>query len=169
MGNDGGSIPGRQELVKNKKREKKLNSKLIAQAKTSYCQLSNEKLQKPVVIDRIGNFYNKEPVLKALIEKKVPKCFSHIQSMKDIKTANITFRKDSRESKIICPISQIELNGINPFTFNWKCGCLLADATIMQLTPAAITSDSSLNTSGNCVHCTKSYNKGSIYIYIYIY
>ncbi len=49
MGNDGGSIPGRQELVKTKKHKRKLKKDLVAKARATTCALSEEPLRKPVV------------------------------------------------------------------------------------------------------------------------
>lgn len=49
MGNDGGSIPGRQELVKQKKEKKQLKKDLMAKARATICALSKEPLKHPIV------------------------------------------------------------------------------------------------------------------------
>jgi hypothetical protein len=36
----------------------------------------------------LGNIYNKEEVLKKLIDKKMPPEFSHIKKLKDVKDVN---------------------------------------------------------------------------------
>ena len=50
MGNDGGSIPGRQDLVKSKKRRRHSDTEeLVKKSKSKYCSLSKEPLKKPIV------------------------------------------------------------------------------------------------------------------------
>ena len=50
MGNDGGSIPGRQELVKTKKQKRHLQKDLMAKARSTMCALTKEALRSPVVV-----------------------------------------------------------------------------------------------------------------------
>ena len=79
MGNDGGSFAHRTEMVKMKKREKKVATLESAKMKSTLCTLSKEPLEKPICICRLGNFYNKEQVIKKLVEKSMPKdVFGHI-------------------------------------------------------------------------------------------
>ena len=72
MGNDGGSIPHRREVVKQKKREERMDNFELAKSKSSLCALSKEPLTPPVVACRLGNLYNKEHLVQLLIEKKMP-------------------------------------------------------------------------------------------------
>ncbi|CAO3644390.1 unnamed protein product [Mucor hiemalis] len=58
MGNDGGSIPRRIELVKEKARELKLNPELERAAVWLYCALSKLLLEQPVVSCGLGKLYN---------------------------------------------------------------------------------------------------------------
>jgi hypothetical protein len=76
--------------------------------------LSKEPLKRPVVGCRLGFMYNKESLLQALIDKQLPKAFSHIKRLKDVKDLNINLIEDpNTEVKVICPISMIEYSGLN--------------------------------------------------------
>jgi len=150
MGNDGGSIPGRKDLVKEKEKEKKMeNDELVKQSNSKYCALSKEPLKKPIVGDRTGLLYNKECLIKALIEKRLPKTFRHITSLKDVKDLNIliTGKENSDEIKINCPISMIEYSGLNNFYVVWKCGCVLSRKAIDEL-----------NMKDKCIQCGAEIN-----------
>lgn len=75
MGNDGGSIARRDELVKVK--VSTLNSKSRAKStqkqRWTTCTLSKEPLREPVVADALGRMYNKEAVAEWLIERAMKK------------------------------------------------------------------------------------------------
>ena len=72
MGNDGGSIPKRRELVKEGAKELTTTQvKETQQEKLEYywahCALSQKPLSEPVVSDSTGNLYNKDAVLEHLL------------------------------------------------------------------------------------------------------
>jgi len=145
MGNDGGSIPGRQDLVKGKEIDKKMeNDELVKHYNSKYCALSKDSLKKPIVGDRTGLLYNKECLINALIEKRLPKTFRHITSLKDVKDLNIhiTGLENSEDLQIVCPISMLEYSGINNFFIIWQCGCVLSKKAIDEL-----------NMKDNCIQC----------------
>lgn len=82
MGCDGGSIPRRDELVKLKKKAEKVDPGEIERIKWFTCALSNEKLKEPVVTCELGHLYNKEAVIRCLLDKNVDEKFSHIRNLK---------------------------------------------------------------------------------------
>ena len=88
MGGDGGSIPTRSDLVKLKDKEKKADPHEQQKIRWSYCTMSNQPLAEPVVADELGNLYNKEHVLKYLVDRKnnpekhYDAAFQHIHSSK---------------------------------------------------------------------------------------
>src|SRR5690242_966373 len=97
MGGDGGSIPTRADLVKTKEKEKKADPHEQQRIKWLYCTMSNEPLAEPVVADEFGNLYNKEHVLKFLVDKKnTPEkrydlaTYAHLRSLKDVLPLNLT-------------------------------------------------------------------------------
>jgi hypothetical protein len=61
----------------------------MAKLKASYCAISKEPLKPPIVVCKLGNLYNKEELLKRLVEKTMPHSFRHIKKLKDIKEAKI--------------------------------------------------------------------------------
>lgn len=109
MGNDGGSIPSRKELVKLAKHKYSRKGDW-----ENTCDLTSEPLNPPIVICKLGYVYNKESLLKSLVEKDIPETFSHIKSPKDFKTVNkLSIKKDSltESIKLVCPISLTEYSG----------------------------------------------------------
>lgn len=87
-GNDGGSIPVRSEIVKEKPKEQRAESDLIGRfrytrmqdsLRARYCAMTKERLQKPIVMCRLGYLYNYESLLKLLVNKQLPKEFAHIR------------------------------------------------------------------------------------------
>ena len=85
MGGDGGSIMGRQDLAKLKKRKKTARDATYGQSVVSewtHCRLTNKKLEDPICIDFLGNLFNKADLIRALLDKTLPKQFSHIKKLK---------------------------------------------------------------------------------------
>jgi hypothetical protein len=73
MGNDGGSIPTRRELVKSAPTAPNVSQlKASALEKLAYlwstCPLSRQPLREPIVSDWGGGLYNKDAVLRFLLE-----------------------------------------------------------------------------------------------------
>ena len=131
MGNDGGSIPGRQDLVKSKKRRRYSDTEeLVKKSKSKYCSLSKEPLKKPIVGDKLGQIYNKAAIVKGLLEKNIPESFEHITSLKDVKDLNVEI---SDKGNVQCPVTMIEFSGINKFFFLWKCGCVMSKNAIDEI------------------------------------
>ena len=72
MGNDGGDIPKRKELVREKKKVEIATSQSIAIGRSRYCNLTKNKLKEPLAICKLGNIYNYECLLEALVKKQLP-------------------------------------------------------------------------------------------------
>lgn len=81
MGCDGGSIPTRQEQVKTRKKEKRLDDESDSSSKWKVCSLSSLPLKAPIVCDRLGNLFNKSVLLEAMISKSLDG-YPHIRSLK---------------------------------------------------------------------------------------
>jgi len=67
MGNDGGSFHHRSEIVKMKRRQKKVGHD--QRMKFKNCALTGRPLEKPIVVDKVGNLINKFELIQKLIEK----------------------------------------------------------------------------------------------------
>lgn len=125
MGNDGGYIAKRSEMVKEKAKEIKKDYNAINQMRSKLCAISNQKLKLPIVGCRMGYLYSKEVVLGCLVKKTVPKAFRHIKKLKDIKDIKV-IEKSDQEYPFLCPLTREVHNGINKFIFIWKCGCMMS-------------------------------------------
>ena len=55
MGNDGGSIPRRREVVKQKKKAEKIETADRAKTRATQCVLSQEPLREPMVVCKLGS------------------------------------------------------------------------------------------------------------------
>ena len=152
MGNDGGSLPHREDLIKEKPKEKKVDKAMHALTKSRLCTLTSQPLRKPLVADKIGNLYNKEAILEALVTKKMSKSYCYIKKLKDVIDINPTLKisgcdiigevvgntskhnqTDSQSKRsetlintIICPLTKLELDGFHKFSLLWSCGWIFA-------------------------------------------
>ncbi|KAL4466909.1 hypothetical protein ABPG74_010506 [Tetrahymena malaccensis] len=153
MGNDGGSFQTRTDLVKEKPKEVKIDNTILAKFRARLCTLSKLRLKKPIVMCRLGNFYNFEEILKHLMEKSMPSTFSHIKKAKDVKEVKLEPNPDQKsEYPYICPLSQIEFNGLNKFVGLWDCGCVFSEKLIQNLK----------GDNKKCPVCSKSYSSKDV-------
>lgn len=145
MGNDGGSIPKRRNLVKSKRHRKNIYHNIIHQAKGCFCSLSKDTLKKPIVADKLGQIYNKKSIIEFLLNKKNPKGFEHIKSLRDVKELHCPL---SDKGFLRCQISEEEFSGLNKFYFLWSCGCVLSKTAIDEL-----------HMKDKCLNCEKEFKK----------
>ncbi|PVU88511.1 hypothetical protein BB560_006367, partial [Smittium megazygosporum] len=160
MGNDGGSIPRRAELVKQKKKKEKVDPILHAISIWFFCALSKVPLSNPIVVDEVGKLYNREAILKHLLDPNgsygdADQICAYIKSIKDVKTLKLTSNPGYEAKKahasvgqvpqFICPILQKEMNGRNRFIANWNCGCVVSEEAIKSVG------------SEECLNCNKKY------------
>ncbi|CAK7338233.1 unnamed protein product [Dovyalis caffra] len=113
------------------------------------CSLSNEPLTQPCVIDRLGNMFNKEALVEALIGKKLPKEFGYIKGLKDM--INIQLEvvpgEGSDNARFQCPVSGLEFNGKNKFFSLKNCGHVLSAKALKEVKSSA------------CLVCYKEYEE----------
>ncbi|KAJ1722662.1 Replication termination factor 2 [Coemansia erecta] len=137
MGNDGGSIPRRSEMVREKKHAEKADPKAQLVAMYTTCALSKRQLEQPIVGDGIGRLYNREAILEYLLDSSAfgdnTSIYAHIKSIKDVRTLTLKanpLRDETKTSdeqsaaRFVCPITMKEMNGNLPFEFSWPCGCV---------------------------------------------
>ncbi|KAG6868193.1 hypothetical protein C0993_006406 [Termitomyces sp. T159_Od127] len=141
MGNDGGSIPDRRDLVRSKPKRK---------------------LEEPVVSCALGKLYNKDTIIEYLLDKTAygdgETICGHIRSLKDIKKLNLAPNSSrapmpdgSERPQFICPLTLREMNGLVPFVYLSTCGCVFSQAGLKTVTE---TSDE----LSLCPQCGKKYN-----------
>lgn len=146
MGNDGGSIPRRDELVKTAKKEKRKDSVEADRVHWNLCTLSKEPLQEPIVVDKLGFFMNKEALLKALLLKTMPPELNYIRSIKDVYTVHLKRNSDWKQLQqqqqqqqlmqkpgapfmfcpFVCPVSLEPASGQDKFVAIVPCGCVVS-------------------------------------------
>lgn len=102
------------------------------------CALSNEPLKHPVVVDFLGNVFNKEALVEALLGKKLPRAFAHIKGLKDMIAVELSdipaFDSDTRFQ---CPISGLEFNGKYKFFALRSCGHVLSAKALKEVKSSA--------------------------------
>lgn len=127
MGGDGGSFVQRSELVTVKKQAKVLSEAEARCFRHLGCSLSKTKepLREPLVACDLGYVYNKESVIRAILEKNMPKEYSHIRGLVDVidlkMTQNPEYKADQTMSVLDltqaaavpfqCPITGLPFNG----------------------------------------------------------
>lgn len=139
MGNDGGSIPKRRELVKNASRVPTV-SELKATALESlshawaHCALSGEPLDlNAVVSDGHGRLYNYEAILNGLIPGDAPAeatpASMGVTSLRDVVKLKLSKSGDAWA----CPISMKELGPATRVVYLVPCGHVFAEAAITEI------------------------------------
>lgn len=99
------------------------------------CALSFEPLKPPCVIDKLGNVFNKEPLVEALLGKKLPKAFGdHIKGLKDMIPIQLSPRADPDDDvRFKCPITDLEFNGKYKFFALRGCGHVLSAKALKEV------------------------------------
>ncbi|CAD6337430.1 unnamed protein product [Miscanthus lutarioriparius] len=105
------------------------------------CALSGEPLAAPAVADRLGNLYNKEPLVEALLHKRLPKALSHIRGLRDMIPIHLHPRPDAEaageEVRFQCPITGHEFNGKYQFLALRGCGHVLSVKALKEVKSSA--------------------------------
>ncbi|XP_074294293.1 uncharacterized protein LOC141622133 [Silene latifolia] len=103
-------------------------------SKWTTCALSYEPLKPPCVVDRLGNVFNKEALVKALLGKNLPEGFRHIKGLKDMITIHLSVEEsDSGSPRFQCPITGLEFNGKYKFVVLTKCGHVLSVKALKEI------------------------------------
>ncbi|KAI0656731.1 Rtf2 RING-finger-domain-containing protein [Cubamyces menziesii] len=166
MGNDGGSIPDRRDLVRTKQKAEQADKANQIRAMWFFCALSKRPLQEPIVSCPLGKIYNKDAILEFLLNRQSfgdgEEICGHIRSLKDVKTLKLTPNPaktpptaSSSESvpdraSFVCPLNFKEMNGSQPFVYISTCGCVFSQAGLKALstTPSKSPSSDITDTSG---------------------
>ncbi|XVF48436.1 hypothetical protein PTKIN_Ptkin03bG0189900 [Pterospermum kingtungense] len=102
------------------------------------CALSNEPLREPCVIDKLGNIFNKQALVEALLDKKLPKEYRHIKGLKDmvnVKLSMIPWKESNAAdgATFQCPVTGIEFNGKYKFFALKNCGHVLSSKALKEV------------------------------------
>ena len=153
MGGDGGTFAVKRAYVRGAKTEEKEESKNLKQQqllRTRLCTHSGESLRLPISCCELGNLYNTESIISALLDKKVSAAASHVRNMKDLKQLklfpNPNYSPDDEvdgelPAMFSCPITKMEFNGNHPFVAIWSTGYVLSEKAIKELGIEALQSE----------------------------
>lgn len=166
MGNDGGSIPTRRELVKEAARNPNTSElkATLHEAQThawTYCPLSNQPLAAPIVSDCAGTLYNKDAIITQLLPKDddVPASVikekeevlqGRVKSLRDIVEVKFSTVMEDKEEKKICPITSKELGASARAVYLVPCGHAFSEVAIRELKGDA------------CVECNEGYTAENV-------
>eukprot|EP00835_Amoeboradix_gromovi_P002385 NODE_134_length_18141_cov_0.186066.p9 type:complete len:168 gc:universal NODE_134_length_18141_cov_0.186066:1547-1044(-) len=123
MGNDGGSIQNRSELIKTKEIDR--SKKDIDDLEEYYtCAISKQDLEEPIVCCKLGKLYNRNALIQYMIDKKegtklMSGVADHVRSLKQI-----TLLKMSNPKTYTCPITNRRF-GRGAFVY-LDCGCVFS-------------------------------------------
>ncbi|KAH9850588.1 DUF602-domain-containing protein [Lenzites betulinus] len=149
MGNDGGSIPDRRDLVRTKAKAEQADKANQVRAVWFFCALSKE----PIVSCPLGKLYNKDALLEFLLDRQSfgdgEEICGHIRAMKDVKTLKLTPNptkaspaagsSDSSPARapFVCPLNFKEMNGVQPFVYLSTCGCVFSQGGLKAVSGTA--------------------------------
>lgn len=166
MGNDGGSIPTRRELVKNAARNPNTSELKATQQESqthhwTYCPLSNRPLAAPIVSDCAGTLYNKDAILEQLLPKEdeVPAAITkekenilqgRVKGLRDVVEVKFTISKDGEGEKRTCPITNKELGPNTKSVYLVPCGHAFSAVAIREVAGEA------------CVECNEAYTSENV-------
>ncbi|CAI7611111.1 unnamed protein product [Penicillium pancosmium] len=180
MGNDGGSIPTRRELVREAAR-----APTTAQLKETQreqqehfwatCPLSHKALARPIVSDSVGNLYNKDAVLQFLLPGDDGEGISsksdceevlcgRVKSLRDVvelhfevdtelsehPSDRVNAHRHQRREGWICPITAKPVGPGMKTVYLVPCGHVFAEEAIRQLK------------GDKCLQCNESYAEENI-------
>ncbi|KAH6644971.1 Rtf2 RING-finger-domain-containing protein [Truncatella angustata] len=179
MGNDGGSIPKRRELVKNSARAKtttELRETLLESLTHlwTFCPLSSLPLDHTnTVSDARGRLYNYESVLQCLLPgadddggaSGVPEAEaeafreSGIKGLKDVVKVRFAIRKDDKGREFrACPVSLKELGAATRAVYLVPCGHVFAEAAMKEISE----SESKEGDERHCPECSEAFEEGNV-------
>jgi len=184
MGNDGGSIPDRRDLVRSKRKAEQADKANQTRARWFFCALSKRVLQEPIVSCDLGKLYNKDAVIEFLLDRSAfgdgEEICGHIRSLKDVKTLtltpNSTPKSGSLDSSVdrgsfVCPLNFKEMTGVVPFVYLSTCGCVFSQAGLKAVSPSTPPSEKGKEKVANgeaepserqldvCPQCAKKYDR----------
>lgn len=151
MGCDGGSIVGRDVMVKSKKQsDASVASDEKTRSRWHNCSLSQEPLSPPLVCDALGNLFNKEKLVEGLLGKSLPVLFSHIKGLKDVFSVTMQIQEEEKDefmgARFVCPVTLIPASGKNRFIAVKSCGCVMSEKAVKEVP------------SKTCLVCGKEWN-----------
>jgi hypothetical protein len=149
MGNDGGSIPTRRELVKESAKnpsatDLKEKQREHLSHRWSQCPVSHRALIPPIVSDCTGDLYNKDAILQFLLPDEVSPVDKseyekfiqgRIKSLRDVVEVKFEIEQDEVEKRErwVCPITGKELGASTRAVYLVPCGHAFSHEAITEM------------------------------------
>jgi hypothetical protein len=162
MGNDGGSIPKRRELVKEAAKNptsSQLKETILEKLEFLWTTdpLSNRPLSAPIVSDCNGKLYNKDAILEYLLPSEDPDAplkkaeaekllDGAVKSLRDV--VEVKFETDPAAKdggKWVCPITQKALGPGSKAVYLVPCGHAFSEVAFKEVA------------DGKCLQCNEAY------------
>ena len=153
MGNDGGSIAKRADLVKVKPVSTAKPTSLLRRDLATHCALSRTPLCAPVVLCRKGLLYSQCAVDVYLSVGKPHTDFAHLISPSDVRV--VAAELGGKDPRLKCAFSGTFFTGNSDFVCLWGCGCLFDVKALHKIGMEA----SSL---AECPYCGSAVQTGSV-------
>ncbi|KAF1974870.1 DUF602-domain-containing protein [Bimuria novae-zelandiae CBS 107.79] len=168
MGNDGGSIPKRRELVKEAAKAPTAAQIKEARAESqdhawNHCALSSKPLAAPVVSDCLGTLYNKDSILEFLLaeEGSAEKVEGEkvlggrVKGLKDVVEVKFEVdreeeRGNGRREKWVCPVTRVEMGPGTKAVYVVPCGHAFAGSVVREVQERV------------CVQCNEAYAENDV-------
>lgn len=152
MGNDGGSIPTRRELVKSSAAA--LSTTQVREIQTeqqehywSTCALSHQPLSLPIVSDALGTLYNKDAVLdyllnvgkeggeveKAELEKRGEAFKDRLRGLRDVVEVQFQSEAAGGSQRWVCPVTGKELGPGTRAVYLVPCGHAFGETIFKEM------------------------------------
>ena len=152
MGNDGGSIPTRRELVKSSAAA--LSTTQVKEIQTeqqehywSTCALSHQRLSHPIVSDALGTFYNKDAVLdylldvgkeggemeKGELEKRGEAFKDRLRGLRDVVEVRFQTEGPGGDQRWVCPVTGKVLGPGTRAAYLVPCGHAFAESVFKEM------------------------------------
>ena len=170
MGNDGGSIPTRRELVKEAARD--LSTTQVKEIQTeqqehywSTCALSHQPLSLPVVSDALGTLYNKDAVLNHLLtaaqedkqglEAEGEAFKDRLRSLRDVVEVKFQLHDEKEKASApkqtwVCPITGKALGPGVKAVYLVPCGHAFVESAIKEMG------------GESCLQCNEQYSPNDV-------
>ncbi|KUL87229.1 hypothetical protein ZTR_03312 [Talaromyces verruculosus] len=172
MGNDGGSIPTRRELVREAAKAPSATQVKEAQREQqehywTTDPLSHKPLIRPIVSDSVGNLYNKDSILKYLIGAEDDDISSkadcdeilqgRVKGLKDV--VELKFEVDTEGDskngggeKWICPVTTKQLGPAVKSVYIVPCGHVFAEEAVREMK------------GDTCLQCNEPYTEDNVIV-----
>lgn len=152
MGNDGGSIPTRRELVKSSAAA--LSTTQVKEIQTeqqehywSTCALSHQPLRRPVVSDALGTLYNKDAVLdylldvgkeggeveKAELERRGEAFKDRLRGLRDVVEVRFHTEGAGGSQRWVCPVTGKQLGPGTRAVYLVPCGHAFGETVFKEM------------------------------------